>query len=126
MKVHVHAIPTLLIIVILLALTTACGTNHNDALLGPCMPSEITYDSRIYSITDDLVFIYSGADSGAPTSQNVLGQCLGLTGQGEGDIDCYEAYSINGLDETDAIAVKFTLCGATKCQEFYIQYVRNE
>jgi hypothetical protein len=106
-----------------------CGSKHSqdDWFHGQDIPVEISFKGYFYKITDEtvaaikivpdnLVFIGHGILVGSP-SPSPTGEC--------NPEPVYEVYSIQGIDENEAIAVKFGLVGKSGAYYVFFKYQRE-
>jgi hypothetical protein len=121
-------IPYILGVLTVLALG-GCGSEHNVDLgfHGQMIPSEISYKGYFYKNTnktvaaikivpDNLEFIGPGILVGNPPP-SPTGEC--------NPQPVYEVYSIKGIDENEAVAVKFGLVGNSGAYYVFFKYQRQ-
>ncbi len=114
--------------IIMLALG-GCGSNHSqdDWFHGQAIPIEIAYKGYNYKITgetvgaikivpDNLQFIGHGIEMESPPL-SPAGEC--------NPQPVYEVYSIKGIDENEAVAVKFELVGQSGAYYVFFKYQRE-
>jgi len=115
-------------IVTMLALG-GCGSEHNVDLgfHGEAIPVEIAYKGYFYKnanetvaaikvVPDNLEFIGHGILAGN-TTPSPTGECSPQP--------VYEVYSIRGIDENEAVAVKFGLVGNSGAYYVFFKYQRE-
>ena len=106
-----------------------CGSSENqdDSLHGQMIPSEIAYKGYNYKNTgeilatikiapDNLEFIGHGISPESPTPSPTEECNLQLV---------YEVCSIKGIDENEAVAVKFGLVGKSGAYDVFFKYQRQ-
>lgn len=107
-----------------------CGSNHSqdDWFHGQDIPLEISYKGYFYKITGETV----AAIKIVPDNLEFIGHAI-LVGNPPASPteECnpqpvYEVYSIKGIDENEAVAVKFGLVGKSGAYYVFFKYQRQE